>query len=151
MKVRSAGRGRPSSAPRSCVALRCALLAWTFDDGVVGPKETAIVGSQLKLAYRSPALAVDEEHMRLAGVERASPLPIAEAPQQPGRNLAAARASNARAKFGWSDLLRKWCGRSDSNRHVLRRRILNPLRLPIPPRPHFGADSNPGSLHLYCT
>jgi hypothetical protein len=29
-----------------------------------------------------------------------------------------------------------WCGRRDSNPHSLRRWNLNPVRLPIPPRPH---------------
>ena len=29
----------------------------------------------------------------------------------------------------------RWCGRSDSNRHSLRNRILSPARLPISPRP----------------
>jgi hypothetical protein len=29
-----------------------------------------------------------------------------------------------------------WCGRRGSNPHSLRRWNLNPVRLPIPPRPH---------------
>lgn len=33
-----------------------------------------------------------------------------------------------------------WCGRSGSNRHSFRNRILSPARLPIPPRP----QSDPG-------
>ena len=37
-----------------------------------------------------------------------------------------------------------WCGRRDSNPHILRWQDLNLLRLPIPPRPHEGpADRNP--------
>ncbi len=30
---------------------------------------------------------------------------------------------------------KKWCGRSESNRHSVRNRILSPARLPVPPRP----------------
>ena len=36
---------------------------------------------------------------------------------------------------------KRWCPRSDSNRQASRRRILNPLRLPIPPLGHGGCDS----------
>ena len=31
---------------------------------------------------------------------------------------------------------KRWCGRSESNRHSSRNRILSPARLPVPPRPH---------------
>ena len=33
-----------------------------------------------------------------------------------------------------------WWGRRDSNSHTLRRWNLNPVRLPISPRPHQGAN-----------
>ena len=36
--------------------------------------------------------------------------------------------------------LYRWCGRRDSNSHTLRRWNLNPVRLPISPRPHQGAN-----------
>jgi hypothetical protein len=29
--------------------------------------------------------------------------------------------------------------------------ILNPARLPVPPRPHGAADSPPQAPHLFCT
>lgn len=35
----------------------------------------------------------------------------------------------------------RWCGRSGSNRHSFRNRILSPARLPISPRPHCGCAS----------
>ena len=33
--------------------------------------------------------------------------------------------------------LHHWCGREGLNLHALRHWILNPARLPVPPRPHF--------------
>ena len=36
----------------------------------------------------------------------------------------------------WTRRPAGWCGRSGSNRHSFRNRILSPARLPIPPRPH---------------
>ncbi len=33
-------------------------------------------------------------------------------------------------------ILRRWCGRRDSNPHAVRRSDLNRVRLPVPPRPH---------------
>ena len=35
---------------------------------------------------------------------------------------------------------RDWCERRDSNPHAFRRRNLNPVRLPIPPRPQWRAS-----------
>jgi hypothetical protein len=34
------------------------------------------------------------------------------------------------------DHILRWCGRWESNPHSSRNGILNPARLPIPPRPH---------------
>ena len=42
--------------------------------------------------------------------------------------------------FGLRCTIRKWWGWRDSNSHTLRRWNLNPVRLPISPRPHQGAN-----------
>lgn len=34
----------------------------------------------------------------------------------------------------------KWCREGESNPHALRRRILSPVRLPVPPSRQIGAD-----------
>ena len=39
-----------------------------------------------------------------------------------------------------------WCGRRDSNPHILRYWNLNPARLPVPPRPHLGTADRGASI-----
>ena len=53
------------------------------------------------------------------------------------RPVGMVRRSRTRATGGWVALRKqRWCGRSESNRHSFRNRILSPARLPVSPRPH---------------
>ena len=109
------------------------------DGGVRGPalmdgwKQSLLVRNLLTIATISPA----------ADKAAASRLPICGQSQNlcafdPNLNdlRGALRRING-TPVARADLKRGWCPRSDSNRQALRRRILNPLRLPIPPLGHL--------------